>query len=149
MQLELPGKDIPRPIRWANFTDDYRVRGRPEQVLEAFDAIQKKGRADPMCEPRTFPSGGEGAQILLTRTPTTPSISTHALVKSAGAQDRARGCVLALGPSKPRWILEHVKKHSRADARNSHERRLSFGVSIIPGLVSRGGQIGGDGSGIP
>jgi peroxiredoxin len=43
------GADIARPaeflmdsngrVRWVNLTDDYRVRARPQQVLQAFDAI--------------------------------------------------------------------------------------------------------------
>jgi len=43
------GIDVARPaeflidssgkIRWVNLTDDYRVRTRPEQVVEAFDAM--------------------------------------------------------------------------------------------------------------
>jgi peroxiredoxin len=43
------GTDIPRPaellidpsgtIRWVDLTDDYRVRTRPETVLEAFDRL--------------------------------------------------------------------------------------------------------------
>jgi peroxiredoxin len=42
------GADIARPaeflidaggkVRWANLTEDYRVRARPEQVLQAFEA---------------------------------------------------------------------------------------------------------------
>ena len=42
------GIDISRPaeflidtsgtVRWANFTDDFRVLARPEQVLQAFDS---------------------------------------------------------------------------------------------------------------
>lgn len=42
------GADIARPaeflidangkIRWVNLTEDYRVRARPQQVLQAFDA---------------------------------------------------------------------------------------------------------------
>ena len=43
------GSDIPRPaeflidptgtIRWANFTEDYRIRARPEQVLRIMDEL--------------------------------------------------------------------------------------------------------------
>ncbi len=43
------GTDIPRPaellidpsgtIRWVDLTDDYRVRTRPETVLEVFDRL--------------------------------------------------------------------------------------------------------------
>lgn len=43
------GTDIPRPaeilidpsgtIRWVDLTDDYRVRTRPETVLEAYDQL--------------------------------------------------------------------------------------------------------------
>ena len=46
------GTDIPRPaeilidpsgtIRWVDLTDDYRVRTRPETVLEAFDGMQAR-----------------------------------------------------------------------------------------------------------
>ena len=44
------GTDISRPaeflidsagkIRWANFTEDFRVRARPQQVLRAFDGLR-------------------------------------------------------------------------------------------------------------
>jgi peroxiredoxin len=44
------GADIPRPaellidpkgtIRWVELTEDYRVRARPETVLEAFDRLR-------------------------------------------------------------------------------------------------------------
>lgn len=44
------GADIPRPaellidptgtIRWVELTEDYRVRTRPEEVLEAFDRLK-------------------------------------------------------------------------------------------------------------
>ncbi len=44
------GADIPRPaellidpkgtIRWVELTEDYRVRARPETVLEAFDKLR-------------------------------------------------------------------------------------------------------------
>jgi peroxiredoxin len=46
------GTDIPRPaeilidpsgtIRWVDLTDDYRVRTRPETVLEAFDRLSPR-----------------------------------------------------------------------------------------------------------
>lgn len=29
-------------IRWVDFTDDYRVRARPETVLEVFDQLNRK-----------------------------------------------------------------------------------------------------------
>jgi peroxiredoxin len=44
------GKDIARPaeilidsagtVRWVELTEDYRVRARPEDVLEAFDGME-------------------------------------------------------------------------------------------------------------
>jgi peroxiredoxin len=46
------GTDIPRPaellidpsgtIRWVDLTDDYRVRTRPETVLEVFDRLNAR-----------------------------------------------------------------------------------------------------------
>ncbi len=48
------GADIARPaefliepsgkILWVNLTEDYRVRARPEQVLQAFDAKNQSGQ---------------------------------------------------------------------------------------------------------
>jgi peroxiredoxin len=49
------GADIPRPaellidpggtVRWVEMTEDYRVRARPEEVLEAFDRLAGKAAA--------------------------------------------------------------------------------------------------------
>jgi peroxiredoxin len=49
------GADIARPaeflidpggkVRWVNLTEDYRVRTRPQQVLQAFDAENRAGKA--------------------------------------------------------------------------------------------------------
>jgi peroxiredoxin len=46
------GEDIARPaeflidptgtVRWVDLTEDFRVRARPEMVLEAFDRLQGK-----------------------------------------------------------------------------------------------------------
>ena len=48
----MAGADVARPaeflldstetVRWVALTDDYLVRARPEQVLEAFDAINPR-----------------------------------------------------------------------------------------------------------
>jgi peroxiredoxin len=45
------GKDIARPaellidpsgtVRWVNLTEDYRVRARPEEVLQTFDKLSR------------------------------------------------------------------------------------------------------------
>lgn len=53
------GEDIARPaeilidptgtVRWVDLTEDYRVRARPETVLEAFDRLA--------ATPSSFPSG--------------------------------------------------------------------------------------------
>jgi peroxiredoxin len=49
------GADIARPaefliepsgkVRWVNLTEDYRVRARPTQVLQAFDAENRSGQS--------------------------------------------------------------------------------------------------------
>ena len=49
------GADISRPaeflidssgkVRWANLTDDFAVRARPEEALAAFDAINKSSHS--------------------------------------------------------------------------------------------------------
>jgi peroxiredoxin len=48
------GADVARPaeflvdasgkVRWANLTEDFRVRARPQQVLQAFDGINSADR---------------------------------------------------------------------------------------------------------
>ncbi len=50
-----PGGDIARPaeflidstgaIRWVNLTDDYRVRARPEQILQVLDNLRQTAPA--------------------------------------------------------------------------------------------------------
>ncbi len=49
------GADVARPaeflidasgkIRWMNLTEDFRVRTRPQQVLQAFDGMSSAGRS--------------------------------------------------------------------------------------------------------
>ena len=51
------GKDIARPaellidpngtVRWINLTGDFRVRARPEEVLQAFDKLSRGGMTSP------------------------------------------------------------------------------------------------------
>jgi peroxiredoxin len=55
MGAGVDGKDIARPaeilvdpngiVRWVNLTGDYRVRARPEEVLQAFDKLASSSRA--------------------------------------------------------------------------------------------------------
>jgi len=49
------GADVARPaeflvdasgkVRWVNLTEDFRVRTRPQQVLQAFDGMNSAGRS--------------------------------------------------------------------------------------------------------
>jgi peroxiredoxin len=49
------GADVARPaeflidasgkVRWLNLTEDFRVRARPQQVLQAFDGMNSAGRS--------------------------------------------------------------------------------------------------------
>ena len=49
------GADVARPaeflidasgkVRWVNLTEDFRVRARPQQVLQAFDGMNSAGRS--------------------------------------------------------------------------------------------------------
>jgi peroxiredoxin len=51
------GKDIARPaeilidpsgtVRWINLTEDFRVRARPEEVLQAFEKLSRGGMPSP------------------------------------------------------------------------------------------------------
>lgn len=51
----IDGADIARPaeflidasgrIRWVNLTEDFRVRARPQQVLQAFDGMNAERRS--------------------------------------------------------------------------------------------------------
>jgi peroxiredoxin len=53
----IDGKDIARPaellidpsgtVRWINLTGDFRVRARPEEVLQAFDKLSRGGMTSP------------------------------------------------------------------------------------------------------
>jgi peroxiredoxin len=77
------GQDIARPgeflldssgvIRWVNLTGDYRVRARPEQIIEQAKKLRQAGAPAPSS--RTIDTGDENTAHL-------PAISTTG--KTAG-----------------------------------------------------------------